>query len=291
VAPGSTDRAAPSAAFDLSQILGTHRLHAPHNRRFGPQRGAPACKQRGDSHGGKADGGNLAAVATGGDGLFSRLVARGRGVPSARDWQRCVVLEPLPAPRVPEFVSDAAGLPFSPLVLERAAEPLDLSDPAVSALAAQLGGQLAGWRLLARTDSEVQFGRGLPPDLLTVVVKHDAKRGTWSCVAKRSGRPLRATRDGVRASSWHLDEVLEPKPEDTVLRICVTEQTFAGGRRADGRVLAPDLYESAHELVLTMYVQPETGFQIQRPNPETPVRVALSQPIGHREVIDGAVYE
>jgi hypothetical protein len=200
------------------------------------------------------------------------------------------VLEPLPAPRVPGFVSDGTGLPFSPLVLERPPQALDSSDPAVGALAAQLDRQPVGWRLLARTDTEALFGRGLPPELLTVVVKHDAKRGTWSCVAKGNGRPLRATRDGIRASSWHLDEVVELKPEDAVLRICVTEQTFAGGRRADGRVLAPDLYESDHELVLTMYVKPESGFQMRRPNPETPVRVALARPIGHREVIDGAVY-
>jgi hypothetical protein len=226
-----------------------------------------------------------------GDGLVSRLVARAHGVPTERDWQRCAVLEPLPAPRVPEFVSDGAGLPFSPLVLEGPPEPLDRTDPAVSALAGQLDGRLAGWRLLARTDTEALFGRGLPPGLLTVVVRPEGKRGAWSCIAKGSGRPLRATRDGIRASSWHLDEAVELKPEDTVLRICVTERTFAGGRRADGRVLVPDLYESEHELVLTMYVKPESGFQMRTPNPETPVRIALARPIGHREVIDGAVYE
>ncbi len=226
-----------------------------------------------------------------GDGLVSRLVARARGVPTGRDWDRCAVLEPLPAPRVPEFVSDGAGLPFSPLVLEGAPEPLDSTDPAVSALAGQLDGRLAGWRLLARTDKEALFGRGLPPELLTVVVNQEAKRGTWSCVAKNSGRPLRATRDGIRASSWHLDEAVELMPEDTSLRICVTEQTFAGGRRADGRVLAPDLYANEQELVLTMYVKPQSGFQMRTPNPETPVRVALAHPIGDRALIDGAVYE
>lgn len=182
-------------------------------------------------------------------------------------------------------------MPFSPLMLERPPKPLDPSDPAVIALAAQVNANLVGWRLLARTDTEVEFGRGLPPDLLTVVARHDPKRGTWSCIKKRSGKPLRATRDGIRASSWHLDETVELKPEDTVLRICVTEQTFAGGRRADGRVLAPDLYESEDELILTMYVKPESGFQMRRPNPETPVRVALAHPVGHRELIDGAVYE
>ena len=242
-------------------------------------------------HAAPLDGGSLGAMVHRGDGLLSRLVARGRGVPTGRDWQRCAVLEPLPAARVPEFVSDRAGLPFSPLVLERPPLPLDRSDPAVSALAAQVDGQLVGWRLLARTDTDALFGRGLPPQLLTVVVGRDVKSGTWSCVAKSNGRPLRATRDGIRASSWHLDELVELKPDDTVLRICVTEQTLAGGRRADGRVLAPDLYESERELVLTMYVKPESGFQVHRPNPETPVRVALAHPIGHRDVIDGAVYE
>lgn len=225
------------------------------------------------------------------DGLVARLVARAHGVPTGRDWQRCPVLEPVPAPRVPGFVSDGAGLPFSPVVLEGAPEPLDSTDPAVSALAGQLDGRLVGWRLLARTDTEALFGRGLPPKLLTVVVRQHAKRGTWSCATKSSGRPLRSTRDGIRASSWHLDEAVELKPEDTVLRICVTEQTFAGGRRADGRVLAPDLYASQDQLVLTMYVKPEPGFHVRSPNPETPVRVALTHPVGHRELIDGAVYE
>lgn len=235
--------------------------------------------------------GSLARMANRGEGLLSWLVARGRGVPSGRDWLRCAELEPLPAGRVPEFVSDGAGLPFSPLVLQRPAEPLDSSDPAVSALAAQLDGQLAGWQLLARTDTEALFGQGLPPDLRTVLLRQDVKRGTWSRVAKRDGRPLRATRDGIRASSWHLDELVALKPEDTVLRLCVTEQTLAGGRRADGRVLAPDLYQSEHELVVTMYVKPLSGFQMSRPNPETPVRLALADPVGDRELIDGAVYE
>ncbi len=153
-----------------------------------------------------------------GDGLLSRLVARG-GACRLCGLSALCGTEPLPAPRTPEFVSDGACLPFSSLLLERPPEPLDLSDPAATALAAQLQGKLVGWRLLARTDTQAQFARGLPPKLLTVVVKHDAKRGSWSCVAKRSGRPLRATRDGIRASSWHLDEVVELKPEDTVRRL------------------------------------------------------------------------
>jgi hypothetical protein len=95
----------------------------------------------------------------------------------------------------------------------------------------------------------------------------------------------------VRASSWRLDPNYELQGDDTVLRILLTEQTYAGGRRADGRVLVPDLYEGPDELVLTLYVTPQQGFQTRAPNPETPVRVALTQPVGSRRLLDGAIFE
>jgi hypothetical protein len=131
----------------------------------------------------------------------------------------------------------------------------------------------------------------MPPDLVMVAVKKDARRGKWSRAEKTAGRPLRVTRDGVRASSWRLDPTHELGADDTALRILVMEQTFAGGKRADGRVLAPDLYEDEHELTLTMFVTPREGFQTRSPNPETPVRINLPHPVGSRELIDGAVYE
>jgi hypothetical protein len=150
---------------------------------------------------------------------------------------------------------------------------------------------LDGWRLIARTGEEALFGLGMPPDLVMVAVRKDARRGTWSRADKTAGRPLRATRDRIRASSWRLDPTCELRADDTVLRVLVTEQTYAGGKRADGRVLDPDLYEDEHELILTMFVTPLEGFLMRSPNPETPVRVALSQPVGGRKLIDGAVYE
>ena len=222
------------------------------------------------------------------------------------------MLEPRYAPRVPELISDAGSLAFHPGALDGPSEPLDRGDPAVEMLAAWLEGRavssplrktqqrveprssssgVEGWRLIARTGDEALFGLGMPPDLVMVAVRRDTRRGTWSHADRTAGRPLRVTRDGIRASSWRLDPGFELRADDTVLRILVTEQTYAGGKRADGRVLDPDLYEDEHELILTMFVTPLEGFVMRAPNPETPVRVALSQPIGSREPIDGAVYE
>jgi hypothetical protein len=73
--------------------------------------------------------------------------------------------------------------------------------------------------------------------------------------------------------------------------VLVTEQTYAGGERATGRVLAPDLHVTGDELVLTMFVTPKPGFNVRSPNPETPVRVVLPDPVGARTLTDGALYD
>jgi len=243
-----------------------------------------------------------------GNGLRARLVARAGGAPTERHWERSAVLEPRRVPRVPELISDAGGLAFHPSALDLPYEPLDRRDPAVEMLAAWLEGRAGssplrknaqrpssstwdGWRLIARTGTEALFALGMPPDLVMVAVQKDARRGTWSRADKTAGRPLRVTRDGIRASSWRLDPTYEPRTDDTVLRILVMEQTYAGGKRADGRVLDPDLFEDERELILSMFVTPREGFQMRSPNPETPVRVALSQPVGNRQLVDGALYE
>jgi hypothetical protein len=218
-------------------------------------------------------------------------------------------------PRRPALISDGAGLSFPPAALAGSAAALDPEDPAVRALISQINAQsapalgfrapwkqgasstgsvpesLKAWRLLARTDDEALFARGRPPHLLTAAVKRHARRGTWRCVAVSREKPLRASRDRIRASSWRLDPTREVEPGGAVLRVLVTEQTYAGGERATGRVLAPDLHVTGDELVLTMFVTPKPGFNVRSPNPETPVRVVLPDPVGARTLTDGALYD
>jgi hypothetical protein len=243
---------------------------------------------------------------------FARFSPRERGLPSERAWARSAVLEPRPAEQFPPLISDGGGLPFAPGALSEPGAPLDPADPAVGGLVAWFDPRAAagrampwrrdgaaardldgldGWRVLARTESEVLFGRGAPPRLLTVAVRRDGRRGTWAGLGESAGRPLRAARDGIRASSWRLDPTRDLAPDETTLRLLVTEQTFSGGQRAHGRLQPPDIYVGADEIVLRMFVTPQRGFQARSPNPETPVRVALPHPVGPRELVDGALYE
>jgi protein-tyrosine phosphatase len=71
--------------------------------------------------------------------------------------------------------------------------------------------------------------------------------------------------------------------------VLLTEQAFASGQSAEGRLLAPELYADGDELVLRMFVKPRPGFQMATRNPETPVRVTLPEPIGERRLRDGAL--
>lgn len=258
--------------------------------------------------------GSLAGVSEPAPRRRGRLTAREPRPPSERDWERSALLEPRAAPRHPELISDGGGLPFPAAALAGAGEPLDPDDPAVAALLAHLTARtgprrasrapwtraapsppvaaprLEDWRLLARTDGEALFGRGRPPQLLTVAVRRGGGHShAWTHAGSSAARPLRATRDGIRASSWRLDPTRKPQPGESVLRVLVSEQTFASGQRAAGRVQAPDIYVDDAELVLTIFVTPRPGYQSGSSNPETPVRIALPHPVEQRRLIDGAL--
>jgi len=105
-----------------------------------------------------------------------------------------------------------------------------------------------------------------------------------------NSRPLRAVRDGVRASSWRLDPSFPPGPGDTELRILVTERTMATGTPAAKRLLEPELYLDERLAVLRVYVRPLEGYVGRTIRYETPVIIRLPEPLGTRELVDGAVW-
>jgi hypothetical protein len=236
--------------------------------------------------------------------------------PGPRAWERAEVLVPQLVDAVPALVSDGAGPAFPPELLDGPAPPVDPADPAVAPLLAQIrgerppvrlpwrrgrGGQepaaspeaiadLAGWRLLARTDTDALFGAGRAPQLLTVAIRFDRRSKSWGVAAVTRDRPVRAARENVRASSWRLDPDHPPGPADTEARIIVTEQRRSGGSYAHGRFLEPDLHIGAGVLELTIFVSPLPVMGVQGANPETPVRIALPEPLGARQLVDGAIY-
>jgi hypothetical protein len=237
-----------------------------------------------------------------------------RKPPAPEAWAHAPTLIPQGSTPEPGLISDGGGLPFAP---ERPFEPfapLDSHEPPVAALLVQIdrgrrqaqptrplrpkpkpppvetAEKLNGWRELARADDELLYGRGRPPHLLTVAVRR-GRLGRWAPLGASNSRPLRAIRDGVRASSWRLDPTFGLGPDLTALHILVTEQTMASGTPVEDRLLTPDLYLGSERVVLRVYVKPLEGYIGRTSRHETAVIVALPEPLGRRQVLDGALYE
>lgn len=234
--------------------------------------------------------------------------------PGAAAWASAPLLETVPGPAQPQLISDGGGLPFNPVSLTCPAPALDPDDPAVAALLVQIdrGRQLAqparllrprakpaplapeakleGWRALAREGEQALFGRGAPPRLLTVAVRRGGS-GRWEPLGVSNSRPLRAVRDGVRASSWRVDPTIPTGRDSRVLHILVTERTMASGTPVAERLLAPELYMDSEVALLRTYVRPLTGYVGRAGRHETPVRVTLPEPLGGRRLRDGALFE
>ena len=236
-----------------------------------------------------------------------------RPPPPAEVWESAASLVPVTAAAEPELISDGGGLPFPPGRAVGPAVALDPTDPAVAALLVQIdrsrrqaqptrlfrpkarpepmetAEQLAGWRELARTEEEALFARGTPPHMVTVAVKRRA-RNRWAPLGVSNSRPLRAVRDGVRASSWRLDPTFSLRPEVTELRVLLTERTMATGTPAADRLLEPELFLDPERLVLRLYVRPLEGYVGRTSRHETPLIVRLPEPLGARQPVDGAVW-
>jgi hypothetical protein len=237
-----------------------------------------------------------------------------RKPPAPEAWAHAPTLIPQGSTPEPGLISDGGGLPFPPDRPFQPFAPLDPREPPVAALLVQIergrqqaqptrllrpkpkpppietAEKLTGWRELARAEDEVLYGRGRPPHLLTVAVRR-GRLGRWAPLGASNSRPLRAVRDGVRASSWRLDPTFALDPSLTALQILVTEQTMASGTPVEDRLLTPDLYLGSDRLVLRVYVQPLEGYIGRTSRHETPVFVALPEPLGRRHVLDGALYE
>ncbi len=239
--------------------------------------------------------------------------------PPPEAWEHAATLTPVACTEQPALISDGGGLPFAPEQPFEPFEPLDPDDPAVAALIAQIDRsrqqsqrrgllglgrrtatpaapaptsdteKLAGWRALAGTDDEILYARGRPPQLLTVAVQR-TRRGRWEPVGVSNSRPLRASREGVRASSWRLDPSFELTPQSTELHILVTEQTLASGALASDRLLTPELHLGAQDVILRVYVKPFEGDVGRARRYETPVIIALPEPLGSRLPVDGALW-
>lgn len=91
-------------------------------------------------------------------------------------------------------------------------------------------------------------------------------------------------------AQWAVDPEAGVDPEATEVPILVREVACNSGQDATGRI-STDIEYGPDEVVLTVYVQPRGGDQTCPSNPLTPYVVELEEPLGDRELVNGATDE
>jgi hypothetical protein len=90
-------------------------------------------------------------------------------------------------------------------------------------------------------------------------------------------------------ATWTLDPAAEIGPDTTAFTAWVTEVACASGQSSADRIIGPDIDSSSDSIVVTFQVRPLIGFGAVtcQANPPTRVTVRLSEPLGHRTLLDG----
>ncbi len=96
--------------------------------------------------------------------------------------------------------------------------------------------------------------------------------------------------EGLNQVEIDLDPASLPTPDQTEIALLVTERACASGQPMGDRLLEPQIIEESDRVLLVFAAAVKPGGADCPGNPSTPVTVALSAPLGDRELLDGGVF-
>jgi hypothetical protein len=150
------------------------------------------------------------------------------------------------------------------------------------------------WRLAGRDDTGAVFlaqtdAMG-PPGWVSIEVAADASG--WKPLNMGQCDPHLVLSPEFGPATWALDPAFpSPAPDSTELHLLVWEGDCSGGAPATGRMSAPVVGFTASTVTITIGVRPlpvPPGTALGCPLPPgTPASMELSEPVGHRTLLDG----
>jgi hypothetical protein len=190
---------------------------------------------------------------------------------------------------------------FLPSILDLPAEAQLENHPSAAALRksiAEVGLDIdmlppAGYWLVHRDDNVAQYlardPRGDDADFVYASITKDGigwRLGGWG------GCRPEIVLDGLSLATWVLDpEVPPPGADATTFPAQVTERTCTSGRAMGGRLQPPTISYGPDSVVIVFAAIPLEADAFNCPsNPATPVVVQLREPLGERELLDGAFF-
>lgn len=96
--------------------------------------------------------------------------------------------------------------------------------------------------------------------------------------------------EGVEAARWELAPEEQIGPGTQSFEVLVFEQACASGASPDGRIISPAVIPLEDSLIVIVATRPPPGPQTCEPGPPATVRVQLAEPLGNRQLLDGAIF-
>jgi hypothetical protein len=200
--------------------------------------------------------------------------------------------------RVVTHVSCGHGSAFPTDVLDAPAEAEAADDPAAEALRRHLATSDieidslpdSGWREVGRTGSSVMW-----------IAEDPGAAGSWiQATATNDGGEWRVTGwggcgmepdvgPGLGIASFRVAPHEDLTADTVEIDVLVTERACNSGEDARGRVAEPAILAGPDAVTVIFAVRPRVALAQSCPsNPETPVVLVLSEPLGDRELLDGS---
>jgi hypothetical protein len=104
-----------------------------------------------------------------------------------------------------------------------------------------------------------------------------------------SDQPSPVPSEVANAATWWVDSTLLPlAPETTAVQAILVEKACASGQAPEGRVGDPVIFYGPDAVIVMVPVTPLEGTQDCQGNPEFPVEITLTEPLGERTLLDGS---
>lgn len=149
----------------------------------------------------------------------------------------------------------------------------------------------SGWRLVVfNEDGALFLLPGRPEEGVAFWYAELGPAGAnWRFV--RSGQcDIQPAFVGVEAARWELSPEERVGPDTRSFEVLVFEQGCASGASPDGRIVGPAVVLMEDSVTVILGTRPLPGPQTCEPGPPATVRVELPEPVGDRQLLDGATF-
>jgi hypothetical protein len=93
----------------------------------------------------------------------------------------------------------------------------------------------------------------------------------------------------VGPAAWWVDPAMGPiAPEATTIPALIRERLCASGQTPEDRLVDPVVFSSEDAVLVNVWVRMLPGGQDCQGNPEFPIEISLTEPLGDRQLLDGS---